>query len=51
MLLRERILAALNFTEIQPLRHVVLYDQRVGQRLDAYYGSQSWRERVNNAFA
>ena len=51
MLPRESVLAALNFTETQPLPYTLFMEDNVGQRLDQYYGSPNWREQVQNAIA
>lgn len=51
MLPRERVLAALNFIETQPLPYTLHMEDSVAQRLDRYYGSPDWRQQVNNAIA
>ena len=51
MLLRERVLAALNFVETQPLPYTLFFENGVAQRLDAFHGNSSWRQQVENAIA
>jgi uroporphyrinogen decarboxylase len=51
MLPRERVLAALRFTETQPLPYTLFIEDDVAQRLDQYYNDPGWREQVQNAIA
>lgn len=51
MLLRESVLGALSFNDIQPLPYTLFMEDDVAQRLDQYYGHPTWREQLQNAIA
>jgi uroporphyrinogen decarboxylase len=43
---RERVLAAFRFEETDPIPYQLPMEDNVAERLDAYYGSPAWRERL-----
>ena len=46
MLPREAVLAAITHREVRPVPCVLSYEDEVGRRLDAHYGSDNWRRSV-----
>ena len=43
---REIVLEQIHFRETRPVPYTLPFEQDVGARLDAHYGSPTWRKRL-----
>ena len=46
---RERVIAQIRHQETDPVPYTLGYEEVVGERLDAYYGSDAWRMALDSA--
>jgi uroporphyrinogen decarboxylase len=45
---RERVLAAFDFQEVQPVPYTIWYDHGTMEKLDLHYGGAAWRQAIQD---